>query len=98
MVADPVEVLVPPPPPAEAPKVGGKAGRPVGGRVLAAKDDPDPGVFDILNIFRRQWFLSRFHLLANVLSAQKSGDGLISWVEFMLRSSELTSVELAIKL
>ena len=39
-------------------------------------------VFDILNIFRRRWFLSRSHLLANVISAQKAEDGKISWVEF----------------
>ena len=39
-------------------------------------------VFDILNIFRRRWFLSRSHLLANVISAQKAEDGNISWVEF----------------
>ena len=39
-------------------------------------------VFDILNIFRRRWFLSRPHLLTNVISAQKAEDGEISWVEF----------------
>ena len=39
-------------------------------------------VFDILNIFRRRWFLSRSHLLTNVISAQKAEDGNISWVEF----------------
>ncbi|KAF8262835.1 hypothetical protein EI94DRAFT_1704485 [Lactarius quietus] len=39
-------------------------------------------VFDILNIFRRRWFLSRANLLANVSSAQKAEDGNISWVEF----------------
>jgi hypothetical protein len=39
-------------------------------------------VFDILNIFRRRWFLSRTHLLANAISAQKAEDGNISWVEF----------------
>src|SRR6267142_2275018 len=30
-----------------------------------------PSVFDILNVFRRRWFLHRDHLLANILSAQK---------------------------
>ena len=40
-------------------------------------------VFDILNIFRRRWFLSRSHLLTNVISAQKAEDGNISWVEFL---------------
>jgi hypothetical protein len=39
-------------------------------------------VFDILNIFCRQWFLSWGYLLANVISAQKAEDGNISWVEF----------------
>ncbi|KAF8259374.1 hypothetical protein EI94DRAFT_1751785, partial [Lactarius quietus] len=39
-------------------------------------------VFDILNIFRRRWFLSRANLLANAISAQKAEDGNISWVEF----------------
>jgi predicted RNA-binding Zn-ribbon protein involved in translation (DUF1610 family) len=39
-------------------------------------------VFDILNIFRRRWFLSRTALLTHVISAQKAEDGNISWVEF----------------
>jgi predicted RNA-binding Zn-ribbon protein involved in translation (DUF1610 family) len=42
----------------------------------------DLSVFDIQNIFRRRWFLSRAHLLTNVISAQKDEDGNISWVEF----------------
>ena len=42
----------------------------------------DLSVFDILNIFRHRWFLSRANLLANVISAQKAEDGKISWVEF----------------
>ncbi|KAH9048627.1 hypothetical protein EDB83DRAFT_2522898 [Lactarius deliciosus] len=42
----------------------------------------DLSVFDILNIFRRCWFLSRPNLLANAISAQKTEDGNISWVEF----------------
>ena len=42
----------------------------------------EPSVFDILNIFRRRWFLSRDKLLTNVISAQKAEDGNISWVEF----------------
>ncbi|KAI0247490.1 hypothetical protein BJV78DRAFT_1285481 [Lactifluus subvellereus] len=37
---------------------------------------------DILNIFRRRWFLSRDKLVANVISAQKAEDGKFSWVEF----------------
>ena len=39
-------------------------------------------VFDILNIFRHCWFLSKDHLLTNVISAQKAKDGKFSWVEF----------------
>jgi hypothetical protein len=39
-------------------------------------------VFDILNIFRCCWFLSRANLVANVISAQKAEDGNFSWVEF----------------
>ena len=42
----------------------------------------DLSVFDIQNIFCRRWFLSRAHLLTNVISAQKDEDGNISWVEF----------------
>src|SRR6266702_1433537 len=44
--------------------------------------DVDRSVFDILNIFRRSWFLSRANLLVNTISAQKAEDGKISWVEF----------------
>ncbi|KAH9952743.1 hypothetical protein BGW80DRAFT_1259880 [Lactifluus volemus] len=39
-------------------------------------------IFDILNTFRRHWFLSVDNLWANALSAQKAVDGKISWVEF----------------
>ena len=45
-------------------------------------EDVDLSVFDVLNIFRRRWFLSRANLLANAISAQKAEDGKISWVEF----------------
>src|SRR5882672_1936950 len=38
--------------------------RGVSGAVL----DNGPSVFDILNVFRRQWFLHRDHLLTNILS------------------------------
>jgi hypothetical protein len=44
--------------------------------------DVDLSVFDILNIFRRRWYLSQDHLTANTVSAQKAEDGKISWVEF----------------
>ncbi|KAF8261060.1 hypothetical protein EI94DRAFT_1746853, partial [Lactarius quietus] len=39
-------------------------------------------VFEVLNIFRRRWFLSRTALLHHAISAQKAEDGNISWVEF----------------
>jgi hypothetical protein len=39
-------------------------------------------VFDILNIFHQQWFLSIDFLKTQVFSAQKAEDGKISWVEF----------------
>ena len=48
------------------------------GRVWPKKSTPeaiDLSVFDILNIFRRRWFLSRANLLANAISAQKAEDG-----------------------
>ena len=44
--------------------------------------DDTLSVFDILNIFRHHWFLSRQHLIDSVLSAQKNEDGTHSWVEF----------------
>jgi hypothetical protein len=78
-----VEVFAPPPSnPAKVPKASfDTRGRNVG-PVLMAKDDPSPGLFDILNTFQRRWFLSQSHLLANALSAHKAEDVLISWVEF----------------
>src|SRR6266850_1913011 len=42
-----------------------------------------PSVFDILNVFRRRWFLNRDHLLVNILSAQKDDAGHIVWVDFL---------------
>ena len=44
--------------------------------------DVELSVFDILNVFRHCWFLSRTNLLTNVISAQKAEDGKISWVKF----------------
>ncbi|KAF8484144.1 hypothetical protein F5888DRAFT_1894907 [Russula emetica] len=55
------------------------------GRDKPKKPNPatiEHSVFDIHNIFRRRWFLSRANLLTNVISAQKDEDGNISWVEF----------------
>ena len=78
-----VEVLTPPSTPlAEAPKAGSDAGSRNNSLVLMAKDDPSPGVFDILNTFWQQWSSFRSHLLANTLSAHKAEDRLIFWVEF----------------
>ena len=56
------------------------------GRVKPSPASPggvELSVFDILNTFRRRWFLSRSHLLTNVISAQKAEDGNIFWVEFL---------------
>ena len=55
------------------------------GRVKPRKSTPgavDLSVFEILNTFRRRWFLSRANLLANAISSQKDEDGNISSVEF----------------
>jgi len=55
----------------------------VGHKSKEATSEPvDLSVFDILNIFRCHWFLSWANLLASVISAQKTEDGNISWVEF----------------
>jgi hypothetical protein len=54
--------------------------KPVGKRSLSGMSELS--VFDILNIFRRRWFLSIDHLRAQALSAQKAEDGKIFWVEF----------------
>jgi predicted Zn-ribbon and HTH transcriptional regulator len=62
-------------PPPVKPKGGDKASRTLS-KVI------ELSVFDILNIFRRRWFLSRTALLTHVISAQKAEDGDISWVEF----------------
>jgi len=42
----------------------------------------DPSVFDVLNLFRRHWFLSRDWLVSNVASAQWTNGLSIDWVEF----------------
>jgi len=46
-------------------------------------EEDGPSVFDVLNVFRRRWFLNRDHLLANILSAQKDDAGHIIWVDFL---------------
>ncbi|KAH9954262.1 hypothetical protein BGW80DRAFT_1467891 [Lactifluus volemus] len=55
-------------------------GKPLTRRALSVADELS--VFDIHNIFHRRWFLSRDHLVANVISAQKAEDGKVFWVEF----------------
>jgi len=50
--------------------------------VKPKRSTPKGDDLSILNTFRHRWFLSRTHLLANVISAQKAEDGNISWVEF----------------
>jgi hypothetical protein len=49
---------------------------------VAFSEHTEYSVFDILNIFRRRWFLSAGHLRAQALSAQKADNGKIFWVEF----------------
>ena len=48
----------------------------------ALSENADLSIFDILNMFRRRWFLSVEHLRAQALSAQKAEDGTIFWVEY----------------
>src|SRR5579863_5270100 len=43
---------------------------------------PEPSVFDVLNVFRRRWFLHRDHLVANLLSATKDECGKLDWINF----------------
>jgi hypothetical protein len=49
---------------------------------FGVEEADSPSVFNVLNIFRRQWFLNRDHLIANILSIQKDEHGKISWVDF----------------
>jgi hypothetical protein len=65
----------PPPPPGVGKSKGGCPSQHLPG-------DVDLSVFDVLNIFRHRWFLSRTNLVTNIISAQKAEDGNISWVEF----------------
>jgi hypothetical protein len=48
----------------------------------ALSENTELSIFDILNIFQHCWFLSRDHLRAQALSAQKAEDGKLIWVEF----------------
>jgi RNase H-like domain found in reverse transcriptase len=58
----------------------GKAGKPPPRRALSVNEELS--VFDIHNIFCHRWFLSRDHLMTQVILAQKAKDGKIFWVEF----------------
>ena len=42
-----------------------------------------PSVFNMLNVFRCQWFLHRDHLTANILSTQVDKNGHFMWVNFL---------------
>jgi hypothetical protein len=75
-----IPMASPPPPTSSGPDRPTVKGRVKTKRSSTVNDDLS--VFDIHNIFRRRWFLSRTHLLTNVISAQKDEDGNISWVEF----------------
>ncbi|KAF8264328.1 hypothetical protein EI94DRAFT_1871103 [Lactarius quietus] len=77
--------LRPPPPSPHLPPPPRKKGGtlPTGhGGPKPISGDNELSVFDILNTFRRRWFLSREHLVKNIISAQKAEDGTFSWVEF----------------
>jgi hypothetical protein len=58
---------------------------PLGAKPVGKRTIPgilELSVFNILNIFCCQWFLSVDHLRANVLLAQKAESGKFFWVEF----------------
>src|SRR5579863_4812495 len=50
--------------------------------VVPPSGSPEPSVFDVLNVFRRRWFLHRDHLIANLLSATKDEAGKLDWIDF----------------
>src|SRR5882672_2435502 len=45
--------------------------------------EDSPSVFNVLNVFRHQWFLHRDHLTANILSVQVDEHGHFTWVDFL---------------
>src|SRR6267142_2544527 len=51
---------------------------------LGSLETPEDGlsVFDVLNMFRHQWFLHWDHLIANILSTQKDNSRWFTWVNF----------------
>jgi hypothetical protein len=54
--------------------------KPVGKRTISGNSELS--IFNILNIFHHQWFLSVDHLRANALSPQKAESGKKFWVKF----------------
>ena len=83
-VVPPSKVVPPHPmsPPAAPPAKRQKSGTPRAPSVDPPSGSPEPSVFDVLNVFRRRWFLHRDHLIANVLSATKDDSGRLDWVDF----------------
>src|SRR5579863_2505655 len=69
-------------PPVAPPAKRQKSSTPRAPPVDPPSGSPEPSVFDILNIFRRHWFLHRDHLIANVLSATKDDAGRLDWIDF----------------
>src|SRR5579863_9941202 len=78
-VVPPHPLSPPAAPPAKRQKSGTPSRAPT---VVPPSGSPEPSVFDVLNIFRRRWFLHRDHLIANVLSATKDDAGHLDWVDF----------------
>src|SRR5487761_1662730 len=70
----------PPSPPSQI-RAPDAAGTPIlqGGGASVADG---PSVFEVLNIFHRQWFLKRDYLISKVVSAQKDNRGNVNWVDF----------------
>ncbi|KAF8257406.1 hypothetical protein EI94DRAFT_1758505 [Lactarius quietus] len=82
LLPDPQDTLLDWPPPLLPDSADRAAGRDGAKLKRSPPGKVELSVFDILNIFRCRWFLSRANLLANAISAQKAEDGNISWVEF----------------
>jgi hypothetical protein len=54
---------------------------PVGGPARPPTLLDIPLVFNILNLFQVQWFLSQEIIIKNIVAAQKDPDGAFTWVE-----------------
>src|SRR5579863_6889791 len=80
----PSKVVPPHPmsPPAAPPAKRQKIGTPRAPATDPPSGSPKPSVFDVLNVFRRRWFLHRDHLIANLLSATKDEAGKLDWIDF----------------